>query len=336
MVKEWKPKKVEELASEIDKSKVVGLIDMHKLPSAQLQSIKKELRSDAAISMARKSLILRALVKAKKKGASALGKIEADSPALIISDEDAFKLYSKIRKKQVPSYAKAGDKAPYDLVIPEGDTSLAPGPVIGELQKVGIKAKIMGNKITVSEDSVVAKEGDEISPQLSSILMQLDVKPMKVGLNMVAAVEDGTLFGKDVLAVDEKEYEDKIVAGVSRAFNLAVNAGIIVKQTVPLLVSQAAVKALNLAVNAGILNKKTVEMLVQKAGAQASALSSLVPSAPAAEPEKKEEVKEEPAEEKKEEASEEKVEEKPEEKAEEAPAEEKKEEAAEEKEEKKE
>lgn len=327
MVKEWKKEKVKELASELDSRNVVGIIDMHKLPAAQLQSIKKELRGTADIEMVRKSILVRALDKAKKKGVKNLAKVEAESPALITSDEDSFRLYKRLEKSQVPSYAKAGDKAPYDIVIPAGETSLAPGPVIGELQRVGINAKIMGSKIVVSEDSLVVKKGHEISPELSSILMQLDVKPMKVGLNMAAALEGGVLFKKEVLAVDEKEYAEKIISGASRAFNLAVNAGILVKQTAAMLISQASVKALNLAVNAGITNSKTVEILIGKASAQASSLSALIPK----EAPKKEKKAEEPKEEKKEEPAEEKVEEKLEEEKKEEAKEEKKEEKPEEK-----
>ena len=37
MVKEWKLKAVEKLKNEIEKSPAIAIVDMHKLPSRQLQ-----------------------------------------------------------------------------------------------------------------------------------------------------------------------------------------------------------------------------------------------------------------------------------------------------------
>jgi len=45
-------------------------------------------------------------------------------------------------------------------MIPAGDTPFKPGPIIGDLQKVGIKAKIQGGKIVITDDSLVVKKAE--------------------------------------------------------------------------------------------------------------------------------------------------------------------------------
>ncbi|MCK4550460.1 MAG: 50S ribosomal protein L10, partial [Candidatus Aenigmarchaeota archaeon] len=116
---------------------------------------------------------------------------------------------------------------------------------------------------------------------------------------------------KDILAVDEKEYERKIIQACSGAFNLAYNANYMTSETAPLKITEAHLHALNLAVNAGIISKETVEMFIQKAQAQLSALAGILPenarggvavgAAALTEEPQKEEKKEEPKEEKTEE-----------------------------------
>jgi large subunit ribosomal protein L10 len=56
-VKEEKIAKAEELKKTIEQYPVIGLVDMFKLPSKQLQEIKKKIRGKGAIKMTKKSLL---------------------------------------------------------------------------------------------------------------------------------------------------------------------------------------------------------------------------------------------------------------------------------------
>ncbi len=67
MVKEEKLKAVETLRGEIEKSPVIGLIDMHKMPSKQLQEIRKMLRGKAKIKMVKNIILKFAIDSAKKE-----------------------------------------------------------------------------------------------------------------------------------------------------------------------------------------------------------------------------------------------------------------------------
>jgi large subunit ribosomal protein L10 len=210
--------------------------------------------------------------------------------------------------------------APNDIMIPAGDTGLPPGPALSDMKNSGLKDKIDGASIAITEDAVVAKQGEEIKEAVAGTLAKLDINPIKVGLNLTAALENTQVFLPEVLNIEIDEVFNDFVNAHSRAFKLALGVAYTTADTMPLLVTKAFSEAKSLALEANIMCKATVEDLLAKANAQAKSLESSMPEAPAPAEEKKEE----PAEEKAEEKAEAPAEEKPAE----APAEEKKPEAA--------
>lgn len=277
MVQEWKIKKVEELKGEIDKAQVIGILDLHGLGAAQLQNMRKETRNDTKIVVTKKSIIKRAIEKSKKENIKDLEKYVPHIPALILSNNNAFKLYKQLDNSKTDTYAKAGNICPKDIVIPAGETNLPPGPVISELQQAGVKAMIQGSKIAIREDSPLLKEGDIISDIKANILMKLDIKPMEVGLNMLGAHEKDIVFDKSILAVDTEEYITKIQTAYTQAFNLAYNADIFTKEIMPQKIQEAYKNAINLAINTEIANKETIDKIVQKANAEMLSVASQLP-----------------------------------------------------------
>ncbi|MCK4809186.1 MAG: 50S ribosomal protein L10, partial [Candidatus Aenigmarchaeota archaeon] len=277
MVQQYKLDKVKELAKLIDDYKVVGLLELSKLPAAHMHSIKQDTRDISKVVVAKKRLIKRAFDASGKKGVSELLDLPVAIPALIFSNENPFKLFATLKKSKAEAFAKEGDKAPRDIIVPEGETSLPPGPIIGALQKANIRARIQGDKIVISEDSKAVSEGDVINADLSSILMQLGIKPMEIGLNIAAVFEDGVVFDRKTLDIDVDSYVSDIASAHAGAFNLAINAGIITEGTLPVLIGKAHMEALNLAVNAGVTNSKTILMFISKAQLQMNAVASVLP-----------------------------------------------------------
>ena len=68
MANETKIKAVEELTDLVNAYKVVGILNMHKMPAKQLFDIRNALRGEAKIRMAKSSLIKRAFEASKKAG----------------------------------------------------------------------------------------------------------------------------------------------------------------------------------------------------------------------------------------------------------------------------
>ena len=193
-------------------------------------------------------------------------------PALLFTKENPFALNSLIVKNKSEAPAKAGQTAPKDIVVKAGPTSFAPGPIISELAAVGIKTKVNAGKLEIIQDALVAKEGDVISAKLAETLKRLDIKPMEVGLNLVAVWENGLVFDSKQLQIDEKEYAQNITQAASWAMNLAVEAAYLTSETTELLLQKAFREAKVVGVEYAIVNKETGDEIIARSERQALSL----------------------------------------------------------------
>jgi large subunit ribosomal protein L10 len=282
MPAKWKLTEVEEITKKLTESPIVAVASIRGIPSKQFQQIRHKLKGTAEIKVVKNSLAARAfeVAKTKRKGLDELEDSITGPSALIFSEENPFKLYKNFEDNTIPSVAKPGDIAPYDIIIPAGDTPFKPGPIIGDLQKVGIKAKIQGGVIAVVADSPVAKKGEEISKDLASVLSRMEVEPMHIGVNIRAVYEEGLVYGGDILHIDRAKVFQDFADAHSKAFALCIEAEIFNDESVKYFISDAVNKARNLSIEAGIVNKESLGYLLSKASSQAATLNSVVTGEP--------------------------------------------------------
>lgn len=299
MVATWKIKAAEELGKRMADSQTVGLVKISKIPSSQFQQMRKSLKGDVEIRVTKCSILRRACEKAEIEGLDAHinGQV-----GVILADMDAFKLAKLMKTTKTEAPAKGGSISEKDITIPAGDTPFRAGPIIGDLQKVGIKAKIQGGKIIVTDDSPVVKQGEVISSDLATVLTRLGIKPVEIGLTINTAYEAGLIYAEDVLNIDEETTLANLQNAYMSSLNLAYNASIYNKETIKLFLVKAFTESMALAVDQGIVNKETVKTLLAKANMQVLSLNSLItgeplPQAAGASEQATEEVKEEPKEE---------------------------------------
>ncbi len=239
-VQQWKLDRTKELSLIIDKYRVVGVLSLRNLPSAQLQDIRKQLRGKADIITAKQSILRNTLKQTKFAG---LTEKIIDMPALILSELGAFKLSKLLEQKKMPAYAKAGQLCPKDILVEAGMTSFLAGPVISELMAVGIKTKVTDGKLEILAPVTVCKAGDKISPRLATILRKLDKKPMKIGLNLIAAYDEEVIYTAEQLSINVEDYITKLTQAHMWAFNLGINAEIITKETLQQLLAIGSAQA---------------------------------------------------------------------------------------------
>jgi large subunit ribosomal protein L10 len=273
-VAEWKKEEVKELKNLIESHPVVGMADLSDIPAPQLQKMRQSLRGSAKLKMSRKTLMDLALNDSGKTKVEALSNHMDGQPALIFTEMNPFKLYKILESSKTPAPARAGSIALDDIVVPKGDTGFMPGPILGELQKIGIPAKIEKGKIVITEDKTIVAEGEEISRDVASMLTRLDIYPMEVGIDLKAAYEDETIYTSDILTIDDEQTLSDIQKAYTQAINLSVNAVVFNSASTPALISKAAGEALNLAFNAEVLTSKTTDLLLAKAYSQMLALAS--------------------------------------------------------------
>tara|TARA_Y100000310_G_scaffold317241_1_gene369890 strand:+ start:6290 stop:7264 length:975 start_codon:yes stop_codon:yes gene_type:complete len=307
-VPEYKKELVAELAEKMKSVKTVFVASSKGLPASQFQKIKKSLRGKAELRVARKSLILRA-IKATDKGAlqNLKQSIGADF-VILFSDMDAFELSGLLSDSQSPAKAKAGDRAPEDLVVQEGPTELMPGPAISELGAVGLKVAVEGGKLAIKAKATVAKEGDKIDDKLASVLAKLGIEPMKVGFLPVAAYDSVSDKVYTNIKIDKEGALEELRKMIGKGFGFAVNVGYTSKETVPYFISKATLEAKALS-NLSPSEDKEEEPVKESEDKKEEAAEEKVEESESKEEEKVEE-KEEKGEEKVEEVKEEKSEEK--------------------------
>lgn len=276
MTREQKEEKVEEFKEKIERYPVIGILDMHNLPSRQLQQIKKDMKEFADVKMSRKTLMDIAIDQADKEDIDQLNDNEAIQPAFIFSEKDPFQLYSLIKQNKTSAAAQGGETAPNDIEIPEGDTGIGPGPMLGKLQGAGAQVQVQDGSIEVQKSAVLVEKGEVITGDDAEILNQLEIEPLEIGLDLDVAYSEGELFQAEALDIDTEEYRTDVEAAASGAFNLAVNAGLINETTAPTIVQQAHTKARNLAINQGLPEKETIEESISKAASNAKGLESQI------------------------------------------------------------
>lgn len=273
--REYSPKKIstiERIVRLTNDYPVIVVTQLSKVRSAQLMAVRKVLRGNAEIVVVKNKLAKIALKRAGIKNADELLGHLTGQNALLFSKMDPFKLYLLLEKNRVSLGARAGDIAPNDIMVPAGNTGQPAGPVLSEFREAGIQTKIEAGSIWVVKDSVAAKTGTEISPKLASLLSKLGIKPIRAGLSIALAYDNGMIYAADAVAIDLVKYRESLLSGFASSRALAVYIGYLTKDTAPEIIAKAYREALALAVEVGEITAESAPVILGKAEAEAGAL----------------------------------------------------------------
>lgn len=275
-VASWKKDVVSEIVSDISSYPVVAVVSLEGIGATQLQSMRAGLRAHAKVKMAKNKLLKLAIAEAaaKKPGLEKLEDAIDGQCAVVATDLNPFMLFNKLKSTQTPAAAKAGQKAPHDIVVPQGPTPFGPGPIIGELQKLGLPAQIMNGKITIKKDTTVVKEGEPISPELAAMLPKLEILPMVVGMDARAVFGDGIVYSRSVLDIPDDYYPSMFATAAHNALALGVELAYPAKETIVPLVTKAYRSVYALSLEAAIPTSETIGALFAKADSQMLAIAS--------------------------------------------------------------
>src|SRR3989338_6218965 len=264
-IPEYKIKLVQELANMMKGSKTVLIASTRGLPSSQFHEIKKRLRGKAEIKVAKKSAVIRAIEATKDESLQSLKEQIGADIALFFSNIDAFELSGLLAESQSASKAKAGDIAPEDIKVEPGPTSLVPGPAISELSGVGLKVAVEGGKLAIKLPHTIVKAGDKIKENVASVMAKLDIKPMKVGFEPIAAYdkEDDKVYVG--IKIDKKKTYEDLREMIRKALGFAVSRGYVTKETVSQFIAKAGREEIMLA---KIINEKLIKQTEEKVTSQ--------------------------------------------------------------------
>lgn len=274
-IPEWKRQEVAELVSLLEEYESVGIVNFTGIPSRQLQVMRRELHGSAELRISRNSLVERALEEVDD-GLEELLAYLSGQVGLIGTNDNPFGLFRQLEASKTPAPINAGEVAPNDIVIPEGDTGMDPGPFVGELQQVGAEARIDAGSIKVTADSQVADAGDVVSEQLAGVLSELGIEPKEVGLDLRAVYADGILFEPDELALDIDAYRNDVQSAVASARNLAINSAYPAPRAITSLIQVASGQAKSVGLSAAIEDSDLMPDLVSRADAHVRALAAQI------------------------------------------------------------
>jgi len=275
-----KKKQLAELIDLLKQYKTVGITKVENITAKSIQRLRTDMRQDATLKLSKNTLMLLALkeMAKKDKGISKLEKYINGSCAFILTNGNPFKIANFLEKKKIPTPAKEGQVATKEITITARDTGFAPGPVIGELQSIGLKTRIDGGTVKIIEDAVVCQTGNKVSRTLANVLGRLGIEPFDAGLSVDAIYSGGALLVHDELIVDFDGIMNDLVKAHQNAFSLSLEAAIPTKDNLSELIGKARRSALSLAIETSFITPETAGNVLAKTQLEAMTLAKLIAS----------------------------------------------------------
>ena len=271
-VLEEKSTEVEAIKGILKEHKSVGIASLKKVRASQLQELKKTMAGKVYLRVLKNTLVKIAIDEMNQAELKKLEEYLDGSNVYFFTDLNPFKLALMLERGKVKTTAKSGDIAAFDVVVPAGNTAQPPGPIISQLNGVGLPTRIESGSVWVSKDTLVVRRGEAINEQLAGVLSKLGIKAVELGISMRAVYDNGLMITGDQLVVDVEATRKSVIQDNAEAFALAMTIGYTSKDTIKPLLQMAHQKAMALAVSAAIPTKETIGDLIRKANAEASSL----------------------------------------------------------------
>ncbi|MGD0071026.1 MAG: 50S ribosomal protein L10 [Candidatus Bathyarchaeia archaeon] len=278
-VLEEKSSEVEAIKDILKGYKSIGIASLKKVRASQLQELKKSMVGKVYFRVLKNTLMKLAIEEMNQEDLKKLEEYLDGSNVYLFTDLNPFKLALLLERGKVRTTAKSGDIAAIDVVVPAGNTGQAPGPIISQLNAVGLPTRIESGSVWVSKDTLVVRKGEEINGRLAGVLSKLGIKAVELGLSMRAVLDNGLMIVGAQLKVDIEATRKSIEQSNSEAFALALGIAYPTKDTIASLLQVAHQKAVALSVGAAVPTKETIADLIRKANMEMTSLSGAVEKA---------------------------------------------------------
>ena len=278
-VLEEKIGEVEEIKELLKEYKSIGIASLQKVRAAQLQELKKSLAGKVYMRVLKNTLTKLAIEKMETDELKKLEDHLEGSNLFLFTDLNPFKLALLLERGKVKTVAKSGDIAAMDVVIPAGSTGQPPGPIISQLNAVGLPTRIESGSVWVSKDTLVVRKGEPISERLAALLSKLGIKAVEAGLSMKAVLDEGLIIRGNMLKIDVEATRKSLEQSNSEAFALSLSIVYPTSENMTMLLQIAQKEAFTLSLNAAVPTKETIADLVRKAHTEMLSLNSVVENA---------------------------------------------------------
>ena len=257
----------------------VLLVDSTRLKSSMLNEVRRlQSKMDFKIKGGKKTVFLKAMEDLYSNAVEALRDEMFGQLLYLFTNRDPIKIAMELDKFEVDIAASPGDITPIDIIISKGNTGIPPGPVISLFSNLSIPTKIVGGAINVVKDTLVARAGDRISPNLANLLNKLGIKPIKSKVNLKVAydLKDNVLIKREYLIPDLEKIKNMLLNAYTSGVKLSLEAGYPTKYTINLLLIKAYNNAKKLAIESEYITPETVKDILLIAYHKASSLKKRV------------------------------------------------------------
>ena len=272
------PKKKAQMYQQIlelpKKYNVIALVRMEKVRASQLLPLRKKLQGEVKIFSVKDKVARLALEKAGVTGVDKfVDKLEGQC-LFMLTNMSPFKLNVLLGKNKVMLFARGGDNASMDVVIPPKNTGIAPGPMLTDFKENNIPTKIDQGTIWIMKETVPVKKGEPISEKLAGLLTKLDIKAIEAGIVLNSALEEGLVYQQEEMIIDVDKFRNDLAQAHQQAVSLSIEAAYITADNIEQILAKAAQSARSVSTEAGYLTDDTKEQILQKAQGQAKGVAS--------------------------------------------------------------
>jgi len=263
----------EQLKEMPKKYQVLALVRMEKVRASQLLPLRKKFKGEVEIMSIKDKVAQKALETLDIPGIKdVIGKLTGQC-LFMFTNMSPFKLNVLLGKNKILLFARAGDKASMDVVIPAKNTGVAPGPILTDFKEAGVPTKIDQGTIWITRDTFPAKKGEVISGKLAILLGKLDIKAVEAGISLDTALEKGVVYSKDEMVIDVEKFRKELAQAHQEAISLSIEAAYITADNIKQILAKAAQSGRSVALEASYLTDENKEEILQKAHSQAQGLS---------------------------------------------------------------
>jgi len=214
-------------------NKLIGLLTEYRkilivlcdnIGSSHMQRIRQSLRGQAILLMGKNTMMRRVIrlhLEENPDWEGLLPYITGNIGLVFTNDPDLQRIRDICLGSKVPAAAKAGIKAPADVVVPKGITQLEPTKT-SFLQALNIASKINKGTIEILQDVQLIKKGDKVGSSESTLLQMLDIRPFEYGLQMVAVYDTGSVFEAAVLDMTDRDILSRFAVGIANVASLSL------------------------------------------------------------------------------------------------------------------
>jgi large subunit ribosomal protein L10 len=280
-IPQWKLDEVEQLVDLFRDYNNVAVIEVAKLNDRQIQEMRKILRGKAIIRMSKKSLQLRAVDKhtreSKKENLDKFAERIPGQAALCFTDLNIFELKKIFNQSEWMVAAKPDEITPVDIWVSAGDTGLPTGQVISELNMtLRLPTSIRNDTIWIREDTQTHQAGDIVDVKQAAVLKKLGVTPIESLIKIHYAWSDGEIIPEEILYMDMEQFQKDLISAYFSAQNLALELGIVDKETIKPMIQKAHRGALGLLFALPVYFEELRDEYIRKAVINANIISALV------------------------------------------------------------